>query len=299
MAGITVLCADPDVGARETTTARLSDDLGMATVPAATVEKAQAAVADNDIDCVVTEYDFPERTGLDLVDFIREQAPDTPCVLFTDRKPDELDTASFEGLIVEYLHKNAPEAHARLGDLVQDMWVHRSQVGYLLPDDESERLEALDRYDVEDMDIEDTAERISTLVASHFDVPVAFVGLVERTEESFVACHGANWDTLDREDTICTHAILEEDVMVVEDITADHRFKNNDTLNSLGIRSYAGASMTTPDGHTIGALCLIDYEPQSYTDEQTEELMMFADEAVEQLELRRRLLERDGAEVEP
>jgi GAF domain-containing protein len=293
MANITVLCADPDAEVRTAVTNHLHDDLAMETVAAPSVDQAKDDLEANDVDCVVTEYDFPDANGLELVDHIRSEAPDTPCVLFTDAKPGDLDTSHFEGLIVEYLRKSAPEAHDRLGSVVQDMWVHRSQVGYLLPDDENERLEALQRYDVEDMDVEETADRISSLVASHFDVPIAFVGLVERTEEQFVACHGANWDSLNREDTICTHAILEEEVMVVEDIAADHRFQNNDALNSLGIRSYAGASMNTPDGHTIGALCLIDYEPRSYTEQEQDELVMFAEEAVEQLELRRRLLEAE------
>jgi GAF domain-containing protein len=222
-------------------------------------------------------------------------SPDTPCVLFTEVSPTELDTEDFEGLIVEYLSKNAPETYDRLGQLVQDMWMHRSQVGYLLPDDETERLEALQEYDVENLDFEDTADRLSALVASRFDVPVAFVGLVERTEENFVACHGANWDSLDREDTTCTFNILDDDVMIVEDIQEDHRFKNNDSLFSLGIRSYAGANMTTSEGHTIGSLCLVDYEPRTFTDQQKAELQQFADEAVEQLELRQRLQDVEGA----
>lgn len=294
MSDITVLCADPDGTARSAVAERLTDELGMETVTTGSVAEAREVISSRDLDCVVTEYAFPDQNGLEIVDQIRQESPDTPCVLFTEVAPTELDTQQFEGLIVEYLSKNAPEAYDRLGKLVQDMWTHRSQVGYLLPEDEMERLEALQKYDVEDLDFEDTAERLSALVASHFDVPVAFVGLVERTEERFVACHGADWGSLDRQDTICTFNILDDDVMVVEDIREDHRFENNDTLSSLGICSYAGANMKTSDGHNVGSLCLIDYEPRTYTDEQKAELQQFADEAVEQLELRHRLQNAGG-----
>ena len=287
MTGVRVLCAEPNPSG----TAAALDAAGIPTIESDSLDSAKEQLDDNDVSCVVTEDELPDGSGMEFVDYVRETAPDTPCVLFTETPPSDLDTTHFEGLIVEYLRKSAPEASDRLGMVVQDMLDHRSQVGYLLPDDEDARLDALDRYEIEDADFEETCDRISTLVANHFDVPVAFVGFVEREEENFVACHGADWETINREDTICTHTILEEDVMVVEDITSDHRFQNNDTLLSLGIRSYAGANFEGPDGHTLGSLCLIDYEPREYDAEQRADLQRFADEVTEQLDLRNRLLE--------
>jgi len=287
VSGTRVLCADPSDGAGP---AAALDAAGFPTVAAGTVADAKRGLADNDVDCIVTEYEFPDGTGLELVDHVRETAPDTPCVVYTETPPTEFDTSRFEGVIVEYMRKGMPDADERLGVAVQDMIQHSAQVGYLLPDDEEERLEALGRYDLDAMDVEAWAERISTLVANHFDVPVAFVGLVDDSEENFLGCHGADWDTIDREDTICTHTVLEAETMVVEDVTEDHRFQNNDTLLSLGIRSYAGANMDDSTGHTLGSLCLIDYEPREYTDDQLADLRRFADEAVEQLELRRELI---------
>jgi len=287
MAGIRVLCADPT---DEPGPATALDAAGFPTVDSATVADAKRGVDEHDIDCIVTEYDFPDGTGLELVEHVRETAPDTPCVVYTETPPTELDTSRFRGVIVEYMRKGMPDADERLGTAVQDMIDHSAQVGYLLPDDEDERLEALAAYDLEAMDVEAWADRISTLVANHFDVPVAFVGLVEESEENFLGCHGGDWDTTNREDTICTHTVLEQETMVVEDITEDHRFQNNDTLLSLGIRSYAVANMVDSTDHTLGSLCLIDYEPREFSEDQLEDLRRFADEAVEQLELRRELI---------
>jgi len=291
MSGIRVLCADPG----ETTgPAAALDSIGIPTIASDTVGEAKAQIDDGDVDCVVTEYEFPDGSGLELVEHVRETAPDTPCVIFTETPPTEIETNRFEGLIVEYMRKGMPDAPDRLGTTVQDLIQYSGQVGYLLPDNEQERLEALDDYDLDAMDATDWAERISTLVANHFDVPVAFVGLVERNEENFLGCHGADWDSLNREDTICTHTVLEEETMVVEDITEDHRFQNNETLLSLGIRSYAGANMDDSTGTTLGSLCLIDYEPRTFTEAQLADLRRFADEAVEQLELRRELIAARG-----
>jgi GAF domain-containing protein len=212
-------------------------------------------------------------------------------VLFTDASPTEIETESFEDLVVEYLTKDLPDAYERLGFVVDDVITHSAQVGFLVPDDERSRLAALAEYDVEALPIEESFTRLTDLMADHFDVPVAFVGLLEQDRERFLACHGADWGSLTREDTICTHSMLQDDVMVVEDVREDGRFSENETLRDLGIRSYAGANMTTPDGQVIGQVCLIDHEPRSYDAAERERLQQFAETAMEILELRQQLLE--------
>ncbi len=92
--------------------------------------------------------------------------------------------------------------------------------------------------------------------------------------------------------------MLQEDVMVVEDIDEDKRFAENQQLRDLGIVSYAGANMTTPEGQTIGQVCLIDHERREYDAEQRAELQQFAETAMEILELRQSLLDATKTEVE-
>jgi CheY-like chemotaxis protein len=291
----TVLCVDTEDAVSKTASA-VAEDPSLSPVETTTVADAQAALSEREFDAVVTEHELTDGTGMEVVDALREESPQTPCVLFTDARPGDIDTASFEDLIVEYLGKQLPDAHDRLAFVVDDVITHSSQVGFLLPDNEEERLEALAEYDVEDLPIEDSFDRLTDLIASHFDVAVAFIGLIERDEENFLACTGADWDSLTREETICTHSMLEEDVMVVEDISDDKRFSANGSLQNLGIVSYAGANMTTASGEVIGQVCLIDHEVRSYDEEERAELQQFADEAMEMLELRQRVLDA-GMEV--
>jgi GAF domain-containing protein len=196
--------------------------------------------------------------------------------------------------VVEYVPRSIPDARERLVALVTEAIQGTYQVAYPVPEDEKARIEALAAYDVEALAAAETFDRLTKLVASHFGIDVAFVGLVDEHAERFVACEGANWEALTREDTICTHTILEEAVMVVEDVREDPRFAANDRLRELDIRSYAGVRLTTPDGHAIGALCCTDSEPRSYTDAELRDLRLFAEEVTEQLELRRRVSEREG-----
>jgi len=293
----TVLCVDTadEIGA---VSAAVDDEADLEAIEATNVEAATAILESQSVDCVVTEYELPDGSGLDVVRALRETHPQTPCVLFTGVQPGEIDTASFEEMIVEYLNRDLPDALDRLGFIVDDVITHSAQVGFLVPDDEQSRLEALQAYDVDELPIEESFSRLTDLIASHFDAAVAFIGLLERDEENFLACTGADWDSLTRENTICTHSMLQEDVMVVEDISEDKRFSSNDVLQNLGIVSYAGANMTTSDGQVIGQVCLIDHEPRTYSDAQRRDLQQFAETAMETLELRQNLQEARATEVE-
>jgi GAF domain-containing protein len=261
----------------------------------ADIEAALSAAETLAVDCVVAEYELPDGTAFDCFEAVRASHPNAACILYTSADHTDIDTDAFRDTVAELLPKGGPNAEDRLVDMVRNAVVNRTQVGFPLPTDEDDRLDALADYDVESLAALDTFDRLSSLIASHFDISVAFVGLVHEVEERFIACHGADWETMDREDTICTYAILDDDVTVIENVQDDPRFEYNETLKQLDIRSYAGANITSPDGTVLGELCLIHDEPRSYTDEELADLQLFADEVAEQLELRRRLA-ADGGE---
>jgi hypothetical protein len=56
--------------------------------------------------------------------------------------------------------------------------------------------------------------------------------------------------------------------------------------------------MTTPDGHVIGQVCLLDHEPRDYSELERAELQDFAETAMEILELRATVRDARGPEVE-
>jgi GAF domain-containing protein len=292
----TVLCVDTaDRVSAVTSAVESADDL--TTVEATSVDDAVEQIETESIVCVVTAHELPDGTGLEIVEAVREKTPQTPVVLFTDVSPAEIDTASFEEVIVEYLNRELPDAHDRLSFVVDDVIAHSAQVGFLTPDDEDERLETLAEYDVDELPIEESFDRLTDLIADHFDVAVAFIGLIEEDEENFLACAGADWDSLTREDTMCTHSMLQDDVMVVEDIDDDKRFSENEQLHNLGIVSYAGANMTAPNGQVIGQVCVLDHEARHYSPEERETLQQYAETSMEILELRQTVRDHRAEEV--
>ena len=292
----TVLCVDTDARISTVSTAVETED-NLTAIEARSVEDALDVIGSEPVVGVVTAYDLADGTGMDVIQAVREQTPQTPVVLFTDVSPAEIDTNSVEEVLVEYLNRDLPDATDRLGFIVNDVIDHSAQVGFLTPDNEDERLDALDQYDIDSLPIEESFERLTDLITAHFDVAVAFVGLIEEDEENFLACTGGDWDSLTREDTICTHSMLQEDVMVVEDIANDKRFNKNEQLETLGIVSYAGANMTSSDGHVIGQVCALGHEPRRHTAKEKHDLEQFADTAMEILELRQSVLDNQDVEV--
>lgn len=285
-----IVCADGDDGTLTETRERLADG-GFATVGCgSSAEAADFLQGNDDVEGLVTAYDLPDGDGLELIQQTRETYPDAVCVLFTDVPLEDIDTEAFGDVIAEYLRRDHPDAHDELVDLVEHGLAFQTQTAYPLPSDEDARIAALEQYAADAAALGESIDRLSELATAMFDTRSAAVGLVDAHEERFLSCYGASFEALDREETICTYTILnQEEVTVVEEVSADPRFSENDGLAAADIEFYAGAPIVTPDGHAIGVFCLHDAEPRSFSARERELLMLFAEEVMEQLELRRRL----------
>ncbi len=287
-----ILCVDPEDDARAATTAALADT-GFDARGVGSVAAATDAIEEGP-DCVVTEYHLPDGTGLDVLQRTRDVVPDAACVLFTDTPIERIETAAVGDLVAEYLSKAAPDARERLVVLVDRSLAFHNQTAYPLPEDEDARLAALDRYVGDPEALDHSLDRLTELATALFEADAAAIGLVDAHEERFLSCVGVSFGAVDREDTVCTYAILDGGVTVVEDTLEDPRFEDNERLRAAGLRFYASAPLKTPDGRAIGTFCVFDSQPGPFDARQRELLGLLADEAMEQLELRRRLRTAEG-----
>src|ERR1700693_1699447 len=159
-----------------------------------------------------------------------------------------------------------------------------------LPQNESERIDALQRYEIPDPGPQQKFDDL-TLLASHIcQSPIALISLVDAERQWFKSGVGLTTSQTPRSISFCGHAILEDDVMVVPDAAADARFSDNPLVTGEpNVRFYAGAPLVTPEGQALGTLCVLDRVPRELTSAQLDALRALARQVVAQLELRRRL----------
>jgi CheY-like chemotaxis protein len=294
MSGL-LLCVGPDADSRAETAAALREATDREVVECPDRAAAVGALAPS-VDAVVTAFDLPDGTGVDLLEPLRDAVPDAAFVLFTDADPAVVEEATPADAVMEYVPKGLPGAHEELARLVAHSVDQRTQTAYPLPDDEDGRLAALAAYEPVLEATEPAAERLTRLASDLLDVPMAAVGIVDEDAQSFVACYGVEFGVLAREDTVCTHAVLEEAVTTIPDLATDPRFEGNAELQGTDLRAYASANLTTPGGDVVGTFCAYDEFPREWTDADREHLRLLAAEAMEALELRRRLHEADAGE---
>lgn len=164
---------------------------------------------------------------------------------------------------------------------------------------EAQRQAVLARYGVLDTSPEQAFDRLTALAARLFEVPMALVSLVDRSRLFFKSCFGLDLRQSDRKGSFCNHTVLSGQVTVVPDTTRDLRFAAGAfAAYNPPIRFYAGAPLTTPEGVTLGTLCILDTAPHPiFSSEQRALLAEMAAMVVEVLEHRRltRAVERERA----
>lgn len=134
-----------------------------------------------------------------------------------------------------------------------------------IPLDDEVRLQALREMLILDTPPEERFDRITRFAMAEFDVPIASIGLVDRDRQWMKSCIGVPNRESPRHLTICGHAILERDLLVVPDTLDDPRFHDNPLVTSaMGLRSYAGAVLRLPQGAAVGTLCVMDTRPREF-----------------------------------
>lgn len=271
-----VLVVDPDEDDRRATERTIRAGPADVTIhPATSHADAKAVLAEEPPDVVVTRYDLGDGTGLDLAEHVRATVPDAGCLLYADRT--DLDTENFEETIVEVVPREMTNAEGLLAELVEELGPRKRQAGYPLPDDETARLEAVERYVEGAEAVAGPLERITDLAAQQFDVPVASVNVIDRHTQTVLATNGPAWPPDQREDSIGTHALVhDQPTMAVEDVEDDPRFAENETLAAADIAGYLGAKLVTPEGHVLGALCVYDDGPRPFSPDERASLETLA-----------------------
>lgn len=135
---------------------------------------------------------------------------------------------------------------------------------------EAQRLRVLLDLNILDTAPEERFDRITRLAARIFQVPMAFVSLVDAERLWFKSRVGFPYTEAPSAQSLCLHAIRQDEMLVVCDAAVDERFAASPYVNGYPqVRFYAGQPLAI-DGAHIGTLCLVDSVARAFSDEERE-----------------------------
>lgn len=152
------------------------------------------------------------------------------------------------------------------------------------------RLAALDALAILDTPAEAGFDDAVRLAARLCAAPVALLSLVASGRQWFKAQVGFPHCETDLDRSVCKFALAQPDLLVIPDLAADPRTRDNPLVTGEpGIRFYAGSPLRLEDGYVVGSLCVIDTvpRPEGLTEDQADDLRALGRQVSGLLETRR------------
>ncbi len=155
---------------------------------------------------------------------------------------------------------------------------------------EAERLAALHALHILDTAPEGHFDAVCRTAQRLFGVATAYVSLIDAERQWLKACTGtmALPRAMPRRDSICTHTVAQDGVLVIPDTRRDPRFAGSDLgAGASRIVFYAGVPLSLGPGLRLGSLCLVDPNPRPFSAEDEIALCDLAEAVTAHLRLHR------------
>ncbi len=173
------------------------------------------------------------------------------------------------------------------GDHVDETHANTREHVYRAALGEAARLDAVRRYNILDTPQDGAFDRITVLAARLLNAPISVISIVDADRVWFKSHHGLELTQVDRLPGLCASVILSDQPWVIEDAATDPRALLHPLVaGELGVRFYAGVPLITPDGHSIGTVCVIDQKPRLVVESELAILGDLAALVMDELELR-------------
>ncbi|TDQ11356.1 response regulator [Pedobacter metabolipauper] len=146
---------------------------------------------------------------------------------------------------------------------------------------EHDRVKALKSYQILDSLPEEEFDRLTELAALICDTPISLVTLLDENRQWFKSKVGLDIEETAKDLSFCKYAILDKNILEVNDAIKDERFKNNPFVTGdPNIRFYAGYPLIDHHGFALGTLCVIDQVSRKLTDKQHRALELIGEQII-------------------
>jgi signal transduction histidine kinase/DNA-binding response OmpR family regulator/HPt (histidine-containing phosphotransfer) domain-containing protein len=163
---------------------------------------------------------------------------------------------------------------------------------------EEKRLSALKETNILDTLPEQEYDDIALLASQICETPIALITLVDKDRQWFKSRVGSTDIENPRETGFCDRVIEGTELVIIPDARKETRFAENPYVQTdPGVIFYAGAPLITPDGYSLGTLCVVDHKPRKLSANQKRALTALARSTMSLLDARRSSVNATRAEL--
>ncbi|MCP9485558.1 MAG: MerR family transcriptional regulator [Gaiellaceae bacterium MAG52_C11] len=157
--------------------------------------------------------------------------------------------------------------------------------------DDPARLHALTRIRVGSASDSAVFDRLTALVTSLLDVPIALLTLVAPESQSFISVAGVEQDWQRRgavpvTDTFCHRTVRFGAPLAIDDARTDSRAREARSVFEHEVVAYLGIPLVTASGHAVGTFCAVDTAAREWSENDVRVLSDLAATAIAYVESR-------------
>ena len=169
-----------------------------------------------------------------------------------------------------------------------------TMTSFPIPPDEVSRLAELHALGILDSEREADFDLLTAVAAEICHAPFAFISFVDAQRVWIKAGYGSDLNLVERSNSYCAVAIVEDGVVEIPDLRADRRTAQLPFTLGSNVNMYAGAILTTPTGHHLGTLCVVDTVVRTLTVHQKDLLRGLGNQVMQLVIMRKHKFELEA-----
>ena len=140
---------------------------------------------------------------------------------------------------------------------------------------DSQRLAAVHATGLLDDGSDPCLDRLADAARRVMNAPVAMITLIDAERQYFVSAPGLREPWASRRQSplsysFCVDAAICREPLVVSDARLEPQLRGSPAIEEMDVVAYLGVPLITSEGHALGALCVIDSQPRTWTRDQVE-----------------------------